>query len=127
LVINVTITDYGYSQVNPQAGDFSVNINGKSYGEDLGDYYPMTTNNLPFYVSFAERTSPWLWFTYSYPSPKLADTGSISGWIIFRFGDSSFIPVQPAIANVPFTFKCTITEGSSFPYGDAAVKINQIS
>ncbi len=127
LVLNVTITNHGYSQVNVNGVDgFSVLVNENNY-------LPTTS----FYVLYnsAGVNIPWNFGTSTPPNPAtLLDTGTVSGIVVFQFGSPANPDIypqptpQPQIINQVFTLQYSVSYGSngalSGPY--ATVVINQI-
>ena len=59
-----------------------------------------------------------------YPA-TLLNTGSITGTVIFQFGNPNVYPAQPQILNEPFVLQYSVTYGSDIPYLPASVTINQ--
>jgi hypothetical protein len=132
LVLNVAITNHGYSQVNVFGDNgFSVLIDNSEYlpstlvhslHNSSGTYYV----NYPYVGTTTERFN----LGSSLPSSaKLLDTGSSAGIIVFKLGDPDVYPPQPQILNKPFTLKYSVTYGEhgfilTGPY--AKVVINQI-
>ncbi len=118
LLLNVTIMNKGYSQVNPSSSGFEVSINNRNYQAyfviPIGLY-----NGSTYPISFA--------YTESLPAGiKLRDGGNITGLIAFQFGDPSVIPQPQQIFNKTFTLEYSVTYGESFPYMPARVKIFEV-
>ena len=120
LILNVTITNHGYSQVNV-FGDlgFSVIVNNDEYVSanvySLFSYYNSSGSGT-YYVDY-----PWVGTSSDYLNlgssfqgqVKLLDTGSVSGTIVFKFGDTNVYPQQPQILYKPFTLKYSVTYGKN--------------
>ena len=129
LVLNVTVTNYGYSQVNV-IGEFgfSALVNGNSYTSINPSYLYMYNGSISDFYDMQSVYS----FNSEVPDPAtLLNTGSVNGIVIFQFGSPTVYPPQPQILNEPFTLQYSVTYGDSFgaitglsgPY--AMVVINQ--
>ena len=108
LVLNVTITNYGYSQVNVGeffgGAGFSVTVSNNNYPANR------MHNLLPSLN--ASGVSYSLWNFRSLPSQAtLLNTGSVNGIVIFQLGDPNVYPPQPQILNEPFTLQYSVTYG----------------
>jgi hypothetical protein len=133
LILNVTITNHEYSQVNVNGADgFSVSVNGGKY---------MSIGGEPAYLYNGTISDFWgmqkiFHFNSGLPiSATLLDTGTVSGIIVFQFGspvNTNIYPQptpQPQIINQPFTLQYSVTYGKDGsplfggPY--ATVIINQ--
>lgn len=127
LVLNVTIINRGYSQVNPDSSNgFDVVINNNKYQSQSSMLYFETiygssgTAGYADSYDFGGSALPY--------SATLLNTGNITGIVIFQFGDPSVYPAQPQILNAPFVLQYSITYGNSdalFPT-NAKVIINQV-
>jgi len=113
LVLNVTITNYDYSQVNVMGSNgFSVLVDGNEYSSL--DFNPTsmfngstTVNSIySFHNSYSFNGLP--------NSATLLNTGSVNGIVTFQFGSPTVYPQQPQILNEPFTLRYSITYGNSF-------------
>jgi len=120
LVLNVTIANDGYSQVNPDQGQFSVAISGNSYsaeGSILG---------LPYIYNYSSQIFGYTAYELGlsdFPSVTLLNGGVISGTIAFQFGNPNDVPQPPQIWNAPFSLTYSVTYGDSIPYLPATVQI----
>ncbi len=119
LVLNVTITNHGYQQINTNGiNGFDVVINNVKYSATA--VYPVldTESNNAINAYFMPN---------QLPSNTLLNTGSITGGIMFQFGNANDIPSPPQIVNVPFILQYTVTYGTNtlFP-PNAKVIINQV-
>lgn len=127
LVLNVTITNHGYSQVNAAGSNgLSVVINNNSYQPYPFDLYWVQTAepnaNITGLEIFGFNFSP------SLPCPAtLLDTGSINGLVIFQFGEPTIYPHPVQILNEPFTLQYSVTYGSdaTLSVPNSTVIINQ--
>ena len=114
LVLNVTVTNHGYSQVNV------IGNNGFSVAINSNDYTPMLStiwNNQLFNgtVSDYGYQIPYS-FSSDLPSQAiLLDTGSVNGIVIFQLGSPNVYPQQPQILNEPFSLKYSVSYGDSVP------------
>ena len=113
LVLNVTIVNHGYSQVNIIRGcAFSVLINDKEYPVMIigtgGRYFNGSKGVLGSEKQYS--------FSPSLPNQAiLLDGGSVNGIICFPFGDPKVIPQQPQILKVPFKLQYSVSYGDSIP------------
>ncbi len=123
LALNVTITDHGYSQVNPDGSNgFGVVVNRSTFPAlffpPFTMYNSSTINGEGYY--FGDSALP--------SSATLLNTGSITGIVVFQFGDPNVYPAQPQILNAPFVLQYSVTYGNPdvlFPT-NAKVIINQV-
>lgn len=120
LALNLTITNHGYSQVNPDSSNgFDVVVNSSTFQalflSPFTMYNSSTINGEGYY--FGDSALPY--------SATLLDTGSITGTVIFQFGDPNVYPAQPQILNEPFVLQYSVTYGTNIPYLPASVTINQ--
>ena len=129
LVLNVTVTNYGYSQVNV-IGEFgfSVLVNGNNYTPPIVTPTGLYNGSISDFYGMQSVYS----FNSELPDPAtLLNTGSVTGTITFQFGSPTVYPQQPQILNEPFTLQYSVTYGDSFgaitglsgPY--ATVVVNQ--
>ncbi len=118
LVLNVTIINHHYSQVNIAGSNgFTTVINNKKYQPIL---YP------PLFMYNGSRTSDH----YTYPStlPQteiLLDNANITGYVVFQFGDPTLHPNPAQIINEPFVLQYSVTYGNQTTSPNATVIINQ--
>jgi hypothetical protein len=129
LVLNVTITNYGYSQVNVMGSiGFSVLINDNNYISLTSTPISLYNGSISSFYGMQSIFS----FDSELPNPAtLLNTGSVNGIVIFQFGSPTVYPQQPQILNEPFTLQYSVTYGNGFgaitglggPY--ATVVINQ--
>jgi hypothetical protein len=131
LVLNVTITNYGYSQVNAIGSDgFSAAINNNTYqpllySTSLSIWSALNNVNLSNNGSSSQLSDL---LSLSLPNPAtLLNTGIINGLVIFQFGNPNIYPQQPQILNEPFTLQYSVTYGSdaTLSVPNATVVINQ--
>ena len=115
LVLNVTITNYGYSQVNAIGSDgFSAAINNNTYqpllySTSLSIWSALNNVNLSNNGSSSQLSDL---LSLSLPNPAtLLNTGIINGLVIFQFGNPNIYPQQPQILNEPFTLQYSVTYG----------------
>ncbi len=133
LVLDVTITNYGYSQVNV------IGINGFSVLVNNDEYTPVISLPISMYngstSSFYNMQKSYS-FASKLPSEAiLLDTGSVNGTIVFKFGNPNVYPQQSQILNKPFVLQYSVSYGDSVPLWQrqviqsgpyAKVVINQI-
>jgi hypothetical protein len=134
LILNVTITNHRYSQVNV-FGDlgFSIIVNNEEYlPANVYSSFSCYNSSGIYYVDYpwVGTTSDSLNLGSSLPNiAKLLDTGSVNGTIVFRFGDTTVYPQQPQILQNPFTLKYSVAYGKdgSVLFGGpyATVEIDQ--
>ena len=134
LVLNVTVTNYGYSQVNVIGNmGFSVAVNSNDYTSMLSN--PSVWGGGVFNGTISDFYGMQTAYTFSseLPDPAtLLNTGSVNGIVIFQLGSPTVYPPQPQILNEPFTLQYSVAYGDSLgatiglsgPY--ATVVINQI-
>lgn len=113
LVLDVTITNYGYSQVNV------IGINGFSVLVNNDEYTPLISLSNSMYngstSSFYNMQKSYS-FTSKLPSEAiLLDTGSVNGTIVFKFGNPNVYPQQSQILNKPFVLQYSVSYGDSVP------------
>ena len=144
LVLNVTITNYGYSQVNVIGSDgFSVVVNSNTYQASFlsPSYLLYNVSNIDKVYNvfrggydFFQNTSYYSFYPpLPLPNPSLPDsatllnTGSINGLVFFQFGSPTVYPQQPQILNEPFTLQYSVTYGNDATLSEpkANVVINQ--
>jgi hypothetical protein len=137
LVLNVTITNHGYSQVNVIGSyGFSVVVNGDAYQALFSSYSLSSIDNASIinkaynvfqeFYDFSAHTFCYSFLGSDLPNPAtLLDTGSVNGLVIFQFGNPNVYPQQPQILNEPFVLQYSVTYGNeNFP-PNAKVIINQ--
>ncbi len=136
LVLNVTITNHGYSQVNTDGSDgFSVVIDGNMYKAlFLTPFNELTNASIIDKIYYAQKAEYDNYNFYSNPNlpslpnpATLLDTGSINGLVFFQFGNPDVYPQQPQILNETFTLQYSVTYGSDATISgpNATVVINQ--
>ena len=113
LVLNVTITNHGYSQVNVIGSNgFSVLINGNNYTSLISTPTSLYNGSISSFYGMQSSYS----FDSELPSQAiLLDTGSVTGTITFQFGDPNVYPQQPQILNEPFVLQYLVSYGNSVP------------
>jgi hypothetical protein len=139
LVLNVTITNHGYSQINTIGSyGFSVVINGNKYQALYSTPFPSILNasiiNKVYDVyqqnyDFDSHFYYYFWNPLcdpSLPNPAtLLDTGNITGLVFFQFGSPTVYPQPAQVLNEPFVLQYSVTYGNeNFP-PNAKVVINQ--
>ncbi len=129
LVLNVTVINHGYSQINV-IGEFgfSVLVNGNNYTPPIVTPTGLYNGSTSDFYGMKSVYS----FNSALPDPAtLLNTGSVIGIVIFQFGSPTLYPPQSQILNSPFTLQYSVTYGDSFgaitglsgPY--ATIVINQ--
>lgn len=130
LVLDVTITNYKCSEIyiNGDYG-FTVVVNNKIYKPAIESIVSRVYGFSEVSEFYQDKFRIGGWegrFLYSFylyndvglpNQATLLDTGSVSGIIIFKFGDPTVIPQQPQILNKPFVLQYS---------SKAKVVINQI-
>ena len=93
LVLNVTITNYGYSQVNVIGIDgFSVLVNDNNYTAMLSN--PSIWSNPLFNGTISDFYGEQTPYSFGSDLPSqatLLNTGSVNGIVIFQLGDPNSI------------------------------------
>ncbi|MGA2681346.1 MAG: AN1-type zinc finger domain-containing protein [Candidatus Bathyarchaeia archaeon] len=119
LVLNVTITNHGYSQVNVVGSNgFSVLINGNNYTSLISTPSSLYNGSISSFYGMQSSYS----FDSELPSQAiLLDTGSVTGTITFQFGDPNVYPQQPQILNEPFVLYYLVSYGNSVPLWERQV------
>ncbi len=113
LVLNVTITNHGYSQINV-IGDngFSLLVNNEEYTPLISLPNSMYNGSTTSFYDMQKSYS----FASKLPSEAiLLDTGSVNGTIVFKFGNPNVYPQQPQILNKPFVLQYSVSYGDSVP------------
>lgn len=113
LVLNVTITNYGYSQVNViGVNGFSVLVNNDEYTPLISLSNSMYNGSASSFYNMQKSYS----FTSKLPSEAiLLDTGSVNGTVVFKFGNPNVYPQQSQILNKPFVLQYSVSYGDSVP------------
>jgi hypothetical protein len=141
LVLNVTITNHGYSQVNTIGSyGFSVVVHGNTFqalystpllsilnASNINEVNNVYQQNYDFDSHFYYSFYPSL-FDPNLPNPAtLLDTGSINGLVVFQFGSSTIYPQPAQILNEPFTLQYSVTYGNEATLSgpNATAAINQ--
>jgi len=128
LLMNVTITNHGYSQVNVMGQNgFTVVINNCKF-----QTYSISASLLSIIsLSLTNSTSSIMFydiFQSELPNPAtLLNTGTVSGVVCFQFGDPTIYPHPAQILNEPFTLQYSVTYGNNATLSgpNARVVINQ--
>ena len=119
LVLNVTITNHGYSQINIIGNNgFSVLINEKKYMPLISNYISFYNGSISDFYGMQSIYS----FNSELPSQAiLLDIGSVNGILIFEFGDPNVYPQQPQILNKSFALQYSVSYGDSVPLWERQV------
>lgn len=114
LVLNVTITNHGYSQVNIISDNgFSILVNNFEYS---------TFSYIRVWLYNGTKTTSTYPTLQGYSFEKdlptqgvLLNNGVVSGIVIFQCGDPNVYPQQPQILNKPFKLQYSVSYGDDYP------------
>jgi len=118
LVLSVNITNHQYSQVNLNGSNgFTVVINGNKYQPTP---YP------PLFLYNGSQTADHYTFPATLSETPLSENETLTGYVIFEFGNPTAKPSPAQIINRPFNLEYSVTYGNQTT-SDAIVIINQLS